>query len=78
MPRFLHTADLQIGRVYGQLHPDDAALVADERVNVVARMATIAAERTALEQLSVEIADQIVARVAVYARNQAGAIPVSD
>lgn len=57
----------------------DATAAADAGVDVVgSEYATIAAERTALEQLSVEIADQIVARVAVYARNQAGAIPVSD
>ena len=57
----------------------DATAAADAGVDVVgSEYATIAAERTALEQLSVEIADQIVARVAVYARNQAGAAPVSN
>ena len=57
----------------------DATAAADAGIDVVgSEYATIAAERTALEQLSVEIADQIVARVAVYARNQAGAAPVSN
>lgn len=51
----------------------DATAAADAGIDVVgSEYATIAAERTALEQLSVDIADQIVARVAVFARNQAG------
>lgn len=45
MPRFLHTADWQIGRRYAQFNPDDAAHVAEERTNAVARIAALAAER---------------------------------
>ncbi len=45
MPRFLHTADLQVGRKYSQFDPDDAVPIADERIAVVARMASVAAER---------------------------------
>lgn len=57
----------------------DATAAADAGIDVVvSEYATIAAERTALEQLSVDIADQIVARVAVYARNQAGAAPAAN
>ena len=45
MPRFLHTADWQIGRRYSQFDPDDAAHVAEERTNAVARLAALATER---------------------------------
>lgn len=56
----------------------DATAAADAGIDVVgSEYATIAAERTALEQLSVDIADQIVARVAVFARNQAGSAPAT-
>ena len=56
----------------------DATAAADAGIDVVgSEYATIAAERTALEQLSVDIADQIVARVAVFARNQAGSAPAA-
>ena len=50
---------------------DDTA-GSDTGLDVVgSEYATIAAERTALERLSEAVADQIVARVAVYARNRA-------
>jgi len=50
---------------------DDSA-GSDTGLDVVSsEYATIAAERTALERLSEAVADQIVARVAVYARNRA-------
>jgi LPS-assembly lipoprotein len=56
----------------------DATATADAGIDVVgSEYATIAAERTALEQLSVDIADQIVARVALYARNRAGDNPAA-
>ncbi|MCX7201517.1 MAG: DNA repair exonuclease [Burkholderiales bacterium] len=45
MPRFLHTADLQVGRKYSQFDPDDAVPIADERIAVVARIASLAAAR---------------------------------
>ena len=50
----------------------DATAVSDSGIDAVgSEYATIAAERTAIEQLSDTVADQIIARVAVYARNQA-------
>lgn len=45
MTHFLHTADWQIGRQYGQFETDDAALLAEARFDVVARIAALAAER---------------------------------
>ena len=50
----------------------DTSAASDSGIDSVgSEYATIAAERTALERLSVEIADQIIARIAVYARNRA-------
>lgn len=50
----------------------DATAASDMGIDVVgSEFATIAAERSALERLAEDIADQIVARVALYARNQA-------
>lgn len=45
MPRFLHTADWQIGRRYAQFDPDDAAALAGQRIETVGRLARLAAER---------------------------------
>ncbi len=45
MPRFLHTADWQIGRAYQRFAADDAAQLAEARIATVARIATLAAER---------------------------------
>ncbi len=46
----------------------DATAGSDAGIDVVSsEYATVAAEQTALERLSVELADQIVARVALYA-----------
>ena len=45
MTHFLHTADWQIGRQYGQFETDDAALLAEARFDAVARIAALAAER---------------------------------
>ena len=45
MIHFLHTADWQIGRQYGQFEPDDASLLAEARFDVVAAIARLAAER---------------------------------
>lgn len=51
----------------------DATAGSDAGVDVVSsEYATVAAEQTALERLSVELADQIVARIALYA-SRAGA-----
>jgi LPS-assembly lipoprotein len=54
----------------------DATAGSDAGIDVVSsEYATIAAEQTALERLSSEVADQIVARLAVYvARTERGAV----
>lgn len=52
----------------------DATAGSDAGIDVVgSEYATVAAEQTALERLSKEIADQIVSRVALYAARTAGA-----
>lgn len=52
----------------------DATAGSDAGIDVVgSEYATIAAENTALERLSVIVADQIVGRVALYARGAAAA-----
>lgn len=45
MPRFLHTADWQIGRTYPRFAPDDAAFLAEARIETVERIARLATER---------------------------------
>lgn len=45
MIRFLHSADWQIGRQYGQFDSEDAALLADARFETVAAIARLAQER---------------------------------
>ena len=42
---FLHTADWQIGRQYGQFDPQDAAILEEARLEVVAKIATLAMQR---------------------------------
>ncbi|RYZ13348.1 MAG: DNA repair exonuclease [Comamonadaceae bacterium] len=44
MPLFLHTADWQIGRQYGQFAPDDAAAIAEARIDAVTTLARLATE----------------------------------
>ena len=44
MPRFLHTADWQIGRQYGQFPADDAVPLAQARLAAVESLAGLAAE----------------------------------
>jgi len=53
----------------------DATAGSDAGIDVVSsEYATVAAEQTALERLSIEVADQIVSRIALYAaRNRAPA-----
>jgi LPS-assembly lipoprotein len=54
----------------------DATAASDAGIDVVgSEYATIAAESTALERLSETIADQIVARLALYARRTQPARP---
>lgn len=54
----------------------DATAGSDAGIDVVSsEYATVAAEQTALERLAVEIADQIVARVALYASRTAAEGP---
>ena len=51
----------------------DATAGSDAGIDVVSsEYATLAAEQTALERLSVEIADQIVSRIALYALRRGG------
>ena len=51
----------------------DATAGSDAGVDVVSsEYATVAAEQTALERLAVAIADQIVARLALYASRTGG------
>lgn len=45
MISLLHTADWQIGRVFSQFEPDDAAALSEARFAVVERLAAIASER---------------------------------
>lgn len=44
MPRFLHTADWQVGRQYSNFAPDDAAALAEARLSVIERIAALARE----------------------------------
>ncbi len=54
----------------------DASAGSDAGIDVVgSEFATIAAERTALEQLAQALADQIATRIALYARNRASETP---
>jgi len=43
MPRFLHTADWQIGRLYASLPPENALPLAEARIACVERLAGLAA-----------------------------------
>jgi calcineurin-like phosphoesterase family protein len=45
LPKLLHTADWQIGKLYGQFAPDEAALLAEARFKAVERIAALAAEQ---------------------------------
>jgi DNA repair exonuclease SbcCD nuclease subunit len=45
MISLLHTADWQIGRVFSQFEPDDAAALFEARFKAVERLAAVAAER---------------------------------
>jgi hypothetical protein len=47
MPVFLHTADWQIGKLFGQFDADEAALLAEERFAAVERIARLAMRSTA-------------------------------
>ncbi|MEB1101554.1 metallophosphoesterase family protein [Xanthomonas campestris] len=43
MPKFLHTADWQIGKQFGGFEPDDAALLAKARIDGISAIAELAA-----------------------------------
>jgi DNA repair exonuclease SbcCD nuclease subunit len=45
LPHFLHTADWQIGRQYGQFDPEDAVPLAEARLDVITTLADVARER---------------------------------
>ncbi len=47
MPRFIHTADWQIGRQYGQFDPDDGVPLAEARFQAVAGIAALATAEAA-------------------------------
>jgi hypothetical protein len=49
--RFLHTADWQIGRVFSQFEPDDAAALFEARFAVVERLARIATDQGVPEEV---------------------------
>ena len=42
MPKFLHTADWQIGRLYATIDPEHAPLLAEARITAVERLAALA------------------------------------
>jgi len=42
--KLLHTADWQIGKLFGQFEPDEAALLAEARFKAVERLASVATE----------------------------------
>ena len=42
MPKFLHTADWQIGRLFATIDPEHAPLLAEARITAVERLATLA------------------------------------
>ena len=44
MTKLLHTADWQIGRLYGSFDPDDAVPLADARFAAIERLARLAAD----------------------------------
>lgn len=44
MIKILHTADWQIGKLFGQFEPDDAAILADARFTTVERLCRLASE----------------------------------
>lgn len=44
MTRFLHTADWQIGRQYGRFESEDAAVLADARIEAIKTLANLAQE----------------------------------
>ena len=44
MPRFLHTADWQIGRQYSQFAVDDGVAIAEARLGAVVTLARLATE----------------------------------
>jgi DNA repair exonuclease SbcCD nuclease subunit len=45
MPTFLHTADWQIGRLFASFDPEHAPLLAEARIAVVERLASIASDQ---------------------------------
>lgn len=44
MPRFIHTADWQIGRQYSQFSPEDSSSISEARIEAVATIANLATE----------------------------------
>lgn len=46
MPKFIHTADWQIGRQYDRFGPDEGALLAEARIQAVERIAKLAVDES--------------------------------
>ncbi|WP_172962260.1 metallophosphoesterase family protein [Hydrocarboniclastica marina] len=44
MPRFIHTADWQIGKQFGQFDHSEAGVLSDQRINTVARIGELATQ----------------------------------
>lgn len=44
MPKFLHTADWQIGRLYATFDPEQAPLLAEARISTIERLAALATQ----------------------------------
>ena len=42
MIKLLHTADWQIGKLFGQFEPDEAAILAEARFTTIERLARLA------------------------------------
>ena len=47
MPRFIHTADWQIGKQFGQFEKSEAAFLTDQRINTVAAIGELASRQQA-------------------------------
>ena len=45
MIKLLHTADWQIGKLFGQFEPDEAAILAEARFTTIERLARLATDQ---------------------------------
>ncbi len=65
MPKFLHTADWQIGRLFATFDPKYAPLLAESRITAVERLAALA---TAQSVDAVLVAGDVIDAQAVSGR----------